>query len=115
MTDFLLDIGTLNELYPDPQARSGFLRRARRILRTDRVALQRALNRHAYDEAHGLAHRIQGTIAFLGVAAHVPEKALHTLTGGLERRDLAHTGEARADLMCYLGRVEAELRRVAGD
>lgn len=61
----LLDLDTLAELYPVREGRNQFLQRALQILREDREALQGALRRHAYAQAGELAHRLQGSAAFL--------------------------------------------------
>ncbi|OZI23667.1 hypothetical protein CAL26_09540 [Bordetella genomosp. 9] len=61
----LLDLHTLTELYPDRAGRRQFLRRAVEILRDDRQDLRRALAGRACDRAGDLAHRIQGSVAFL--------------------------------------------------
>ncbi|ARP81095.1 hypothetical protein CAL12_09730 [Bordetella genomosp. 8] len=61
----LLDLQTLAELYPDRAGRCQFLRRAVEILRDDRRDLRRALAGRACARAGDLAHRIQGSVAFL--------------------------------------------------
>ncbi|ARP91093.1 hypothetical protein CAL14_13000 [Bordetella genomosp. 9] len=60
-----IDHASLADLYPDPEDRRAFLRRANEILRQDRCALQDALTKHAYPVAADVSHRIQGTLAFL--------------------------------------------------
>lgn len=60
-----LDLHTLTELYPSPGERRQFLQRALEILREDRAALQYALAGHACERAAELAHRLQGSVAFL--------------------------------------------------
>jgi hypothetical protein len=61
----LLDLDTLNELYPDREGRRDFLQRARDLLHADRQALQDALAQHAYEQGCDLTHRLQGTASFL--------------------------------------------------
>lgn len=61
----LLDLSTLTELYPGREGRRQFLQRALEIMREDRQALRDTLERHAYAEAGELAHRLQGSAAFL--------------------------------------------------
>jgi hypothetical protein len=113
MLDLHLDIASLKELYPDPDARSTFLRRARRLLRIDRIALQRALTVPAYDLARELTHRLHGTAAVLGSPTHMPAAAFDSLTSALERRDLANAQESSARLLRYLTTLEAQLRWAA--
>jgi hypothetical protein len=111
----VLDLDTLRELYPDAEARCGFLRRARDILQADRVALQQALAQHAYETARELAHRIQGSTAFLAGSTELPIKIFHDLIKALHRKDTAWAQANRASVFRFLTHLEDELARAASD
>lgn len=109
----LLDIDTLRELYPDTEARCGFLRRARDILRADRIALQQELAQHSYETARELAHRIQGSTAFLTGSTELPIRIFHDLIKALHRRDMTRAHANRSQVFSFLTQLEDELIRAA--
>jgi hypothetical protein len=108
----LLDLDTLNELYPDREGRRDFLQRAKDILCADRQALQHALARHAYEESHHLAHRLQGTTSFLTGEPEQCAAIFAPLGDVLARRGLTDTAThaAQAKVLDHLVELEEALQ-----
>ncbi|CAM3628881.1 hypothetical protein [Bordetella flabilis] len=108
----LLDLDTLNELYPDREGRRDFLQRAKDILGADRRALQDALARHAYEESHHLAHRLQGTASFLTGEPEHSAAIFAPLGDVLAQRRLTDTGThaAQAKVLDHLAELEKALQ-----
>jgi hypothetical protein len=108
----LLDLDTLNELYPDREGRRDFLQRAKDILCADRQALQHALARHAYEESHHLAHRLQGTASFLTGEPEQCATVFAPLGGVLAQRGLTDTAThaAATKVLDHLVELEKALR-----
>jgi hypothetical protein len=113
MMPTLLDLSSLTELYPDPEERRRFLRRATEILQADRLALQDALTGHAYARAGELAHRLQGTAAFLTSEPESVSAVLFPLTQAIKRNSPDDTRAAQANALRYLAELEAAIDALA--
>jgi len=111
----LLNIELLLDLYPDAPARNSFLRRAHEVLSADRVALQDAIARRAHDDARQLAHRIQGTAAFLNGARETTQELFRGLNLGLAQGDATRTQASGEPVLAYLSDLETALLRAADD
>ena len=107
----LLDLHTLTELYPAPEGRRQFLRRALEILREDRAALQDALAGHAYVRAGELAHRIQGSAAFLTGKPEQSAAILLPLEQAIKRGLPPATRDAQATVMDHLVMLESAIEQ----
>ncbi|MFC4274604.1 hypothetical protein [Achromobacter aloeverae] len=111
----LLDIELLRDLYPDPQARCRFLRRAHDVLRADRQALQAAMARRDHGDARQLAHRLQGTAAFLNGARESTLELFRALNQALAQGDVALLPGRCEPTLTYLSSLEAALLRATED
>ncbi|CAM3759910.1 hypothetical protein [Bordetella bronchialis] len=106
-----LDLDTLTDLYPDPEGRRQFLQRALDILREDRQALQDALGRHAYGQAAELAHRLQGSVAFLTGEPEHCARILLPLQHASRRGQSAECQQARTAAMELLVALESAMEQ----
>jgi hypothetical protein len=106
-----LDSDTLIELYPDPDGRRRFLRRAMEILRADRTALQDALASDACATAAELAHRLQGTAAFLTGDPERSAAILAALDQAVRQRRLHDTHALQTRALDYLAELESAIAR----
>jgi len=111
----LLDMELLLELYPDAAARHGFLLRAHELLSADRVALQDAMAGRDHASARELAHRIQGTAAFLNGARELTQKLFNRLNLALARADATRTISGGEPVLAYLSDLEVALLSAADD
>lgn len=108
----LLDLHTLTELYPAPEGRRQFLQRALEILREDRAALQDALARRAYVRAGELAHRIQGSAAFLTGKPEQSAAILHPLEQAIKQGLPSGTRDTQATVLDQLITLESAIEQV---
>ncbi len=111
----MLDFDLLLELYPDHPTRGAFLRRAHDVLRQDRLALQDAMARRDHGDARQLAHRIQGTAAFLNGAREATVELFLSLNLALAQGDPEGAHEPGVPILAYLADLEAALLRAAED
>ncbi|WP_233235088.1 hypothetical protein [Bordetella sp. LUAb4] len=111
----LLNMELLLDLYPDVPARNSFLRRAHDVLSADRVALQDAMARRAHDDARQLAHRIQGTAAFLNGARESTQELFRGLNLALAQGDATPTQVGVEPILAYLSNLEIALLRAVDD
>jgi hypothetical protein len=111
----LLNLDTLTELYPDPEGRRQFVRRAMEILHNDRLALQEAVASLAYARAGELAHRLQGTAAFLTSDPEHAAAVLLPLNHAIRQGHMADTLAAQKDVLRYLIALEAAMGQVVDD
>jgi hypothetical protein len=109
----LLDLDTLTELYPDPDGRRQFLLRAIEILHNDRLALEKALTDQAYAQASELAHRLQGTAAFMTGDPTRPADMLLPLSQAIKQRNLADMRATQTEVLHYLIALESAMEQLA--
>jgi hypothetical protein len=102
----LLDLKNLIEMYPDQGGRIKFLRRAKAILHMDRIALQDALARHAYEQARQLVHRLQGTASFLTGSPDNPDSVFRPLNEALKQHNATRSYATQAEVLQYLNQLE---------
>lgn len=105
----LLDMELLLDIYPDAAARNSFLRRAHEVLFADRVALQDAMARRHHADARQLAHRIQGTAAFLNGAREITQELFRGLNLALAQEDAERTATGGEPVLAYLSDLEVAL------
>ncbi|ALM83585.1 hypothetical protein [Bordetella sp. N] len=108
-----LDLELLFDLYPDTATRNDFLRRAWQVLSADRMALSAALERRDHGEARQLAHRIQGTTAFLNGARERTVELFGALNQGLAQSDVDQITAACGPVLTYLSGLETALLSAA--
>ncbi|CAM3702914.1 HPt domain-containing protein [Bordetella sputigena] len=111
----LLDLQTLTELYPDPAGRRQFLRRAMEILRDDRQDLQRALAGRACERAGDLAHRLQGSVAFLTGQPEQAAAILHPLSRAIKQGLPAGSRLDQDAALEHLRKLEAVIEKTVGE
>jgi HPt (histidine-containing phosphotransfer) domain-containing protein len=111
----LIDLDMLTELYPAPEARRQFLRRAVELMQEDRLAMQDALTRHAYVQAGELAHRLQGSAAFLTGKPEQSAAILLPLGQAIKQELPADFRDMQATVMDYLLALESAIGQLIGD
>jgi hypothetical protein len=104
-----LDLDTLIELYPALDGRRSFLQRAMDILRDDRLALQDALARHAYAQAGELAHRVQGSVAFLTGEPERSAEIVRPLEQAIRQGLPASSRDTQATVLEHLMALESAI------